>query len=185
MLDISRIDAGKIELRRRMIDVTQIVRDVAAVLQSQIDAKHQTLTLTLSESLPQVMGDINRLTQVFTNLLNNAHQYTPERGHITIMTEGDSDFLRIIIQDTGIGLSMEDQANLFTRFFRVQNNTTQQVAGTGLGLSITQSIVQLHQGKIEVSSTPGNGSTFTVHLPTVKHMKSLKAEKRQVEAALP
>ena len=180
MLDISRIDAGQIELRRKIVDVCPIVDDVVMLLQPQFDAKHQTLTLTCTKSLPSVMGDTDRLTQVFTNLLNNAHQYTPEGGHITILLQGDENFVSIAIHDTGIGLSSEEQANLFTRFFRAQNETAQHVAGTGLGLAITRSIVELHQGKIGVASTLGQGSTFTVHLPTANYIKKIQAIKQVV-----
>ena len=178
MLDVSRIDAGQIELRRKVADVYSIVSDVVMLLQAQFDAKHQTLTLTCTKALPPIMGDTDRLTQVFTNLLNNAHQYTPEGGHITVLLQGDENFVSIAIHDTGIGLSSEEQANLFTRFFRARNEMTQHIAGTGLGLAITRSIVELHQGKIAVASTLGQGSTFTVHLPTANYIKNIQATKQ-------
>lgn len=182
MLDISRIDANQTTLQRKMTDVSHVIRDVATLLQPQLNTKKQILTLALSEALPSIMGDTNRLTQVFTNLLHNAHQYTPEGGSISITTTNSADFVTITVQDTGIGLSIEDQANLFQRFFRSQNEVTQRISGTGLGLAITRSIVELHQGNITVSSSLGFGSAFTINLPTIDYMKRTRGVKKQAEA---
>jgi DNA-binding response OmpR family regulator len=112
-----------------------------------------------------VRGDSARIAQILANLLSNAHKYTPAGGTITVSAGRDGDFLRVNVADTGVGMSEEEQANLFTRFYRAKNSATQDAGGTGLGLSITRTLVEMHGGTITVQSTPGAGSTFSFTLP--------------------
>ncbi len=165
LLDVSRIEAGKIELQRQPVDVAQLVRRVSTTLRPQLEAKDQRLKLELAPTLPLISADGDRITQVLTNLLSNAHKYTPKGGHIVIAATHEPTQVRIEVQDTGIGLAAEEQAQLFTKFFRARNRTTQEVGGTGLGLAIVKSLVELHGGGVAVASTPGRGSTFSVTLP--------------------
>ncbi|PLS77685.1 MAG: hypothetical protein CYG59_22480, partial [Chloroflexi bacterium] len=165
LLDVSRIEAGKIELQRQPVDVAQLVRRVSTTLRPQLEAKDQRLKLELAPTLPLISADGDRITQVLTNLLSNAHKYTPKGGHIVIAATHEPTQVRIEVQDTGIGLAAEEQAQLFTKFFRARNRTTQEVGGTGLGLAIVKSLVELHGGGVAVASTPGCGSTFSVTLP--------------------
>jgi signal transduction histidine kinase len=167
LLDISRIEAGKIELQRSELDPAEVIRGVATLLRPQIEAKGQRLDLDLPHALPAVYGDAKRLAQVFTNLLGNAHKYTPAGGRISVTARSADGWLQIAVQDTGIGLSADDQTHLFTPFFRAHHPAAQAVGGTGLGLAITRSLIELHGGKISVASAPGRGSTFSVALPTV------------------
>jgi signal transduction histidine kinase len=165
LLDISRIEAGKVELKRTTLDLAHLIQEVATTLRPQIEARGQRLTLELAAALPTAWGDAKRVGQILTNLLSNAHKYTPPGGCITVTAEGEAGRVRIDVHDTGIGLSPEDQARLFTKFFRAQHAMTREVGGTGLGLAITRSLVELHGGAIAVTSTPGQGSTFSVTLP--------------------
>jgi PAS domain S-box-containing protein len=165
LLDIARIEAGRIELKRTPLDLVPLIQEVAHALRPQIEGKGQWLTLELAEALPAVAGDADRVRQILTNLLANALKYTPAGGCITITARGDAGCVRIAIQDTGIGVAPEDQAQLFTPFFRAQKDATQGVGGTGLGLAITQALVELHGGTITVTSVPGQGSTFSFTLP--------------------
>lgn len=171
LLDLSRIEAGHIELSRTMVRLEEIITGVVTLLQPQFKAKMQALTVSIDESLPTILGDSKRLRQVFTNLLTNANHYTPVGGCITITAQLDDSQVRVSVQDTGIGLSAYDQAHVFTRFFRAKNDVTETVEGTGLGLTISQSIVELHGGQITVSSVENKGSTFTILLPTIAEMK--------------
>jgi signal transduction histidine kinase len=168
LLDIARIEAGKVELRRTRLDLAGLIQEVAKALRPQIEAKGQRLTLDLAEALPAVTGNADRVTQILTNLLSNAHKYTPPAGSITITArgeEGEEGRVRVNVQDTGVGLSSDDQAQLFTKFFRAQHRTTAGVGGTGLGLAITRALVELHGGEITVTSTLGQGTTFGFTLP--------------------
>jgi signal transduction histidine kinase len=166
LLDIARLEAGTIALQRTVLDLVPLIQGVAGLLRPQFEANGQRLTLELAPALPAVWGDAARVTQILTNLLANAHKYTPPEGSITITARGEEGRVRVSVQDTGIGLSPEDQAQLFTPFFRAQHDTTQGVGGTGLGLAITRALVERHGGTITVTSTLGRGSTFSVTLPT-------------------
>jgi signal transduction histidine kinase/CheY-like chemotaxis protein len=165
LLDISRIEAGRVELRRKALDLPALIQQVADTMRPQLQAKRQKLTLDLPPNLPPVSGDSDRVIQILTNLVSNAHKYTPVEGSLTIAARDEGDHVRVDIADTGIGLSKEDQAQLFSKFFRAQNRATQEVSGTGLGLAITRSLIQLHGGDVWVESAPGKGSTFSFTLP--------------------
>jgi signal transduction histidine kinase len=164
LLDIARIEAGKVELKRTTLDLARLIQEVATVLHPPIEAKGQRLTLELAAALPTTSGDAERVRQILTNLLSNAHKYTPPGGCITVAARREAGRVRIDVHDTGIGLSPEEQARLFTKFFRAQHPMTREVGGTGLGLAITRSLVELHGGAITVTSVPGQGSTFSVTL---------------------
>ena len=120
-----------------------------------------------------VSGDIERLTQVFTNLLSNANKYTPIGGNVTINTRQKGNRIRVDVKDTGIGLSEEDQKKLFTKFFRSQDSEAQNISGAGLGLWISKSLVEMHGGNISFTSVLDKGSTFTILLP-LEHDAPLK-----------
>jgi PAS domain S-box-containing protein len=165
LLDIARIEAGKIELQPMALDLVPLIQEVAQALRPQFEAKGQWLTIELAEGLPAVVGDGDRVRQILTNLLSNALKYTPSGGHITITASCEAGCVRVAVQDTGIGLAPEEQAQLFTPFFRAQHDATQGVSGTGLGLTITRALVELQGGAITVSSVCGHGSTFSFTLP--------------------
>jgi len=165
LLDISRIEAGRIGLHRTALDLARLVRGVVSSFRPLIDTKRQVLTVEIDDALPAVWGDQDRVTQILTNLVSNAHKYTPAGGHITIAAQPENGSVRVDIRDTGIGLSPEEQAQLFTKFFRGQNRASQGVGGTGLGLVITRALVELHGGQMTVSSAPDRGSTFSFTLP--------------------
>ncbi len=171
LLDVARIEAGHIELQRTYIEVEPIIKNVMELLYPKFRAKQQTLNYRHTSSLPPVLGDANRLQQVFTNLLANATQYTPEQGTVTITTEADKQYIHIDIQDTGIGLSREEQAHIFDKFYRAKNGQTEFTVGAGLGLTISRSIIEAHGGRIEVTSALGQGSTFRISLPTIAELR--------------
>jgi signal transduction histidine kinase len=172
LLDMSRLETDRLELKRTTLDLGRLIREVASSLRPQIEAKEQRLTLHLAEELPAVSGDDDRVTQILTNLLSNAHKYTPPGGSITITARGEAGHVRVSVQDTGIGLAPDDQARLFTKFFRAQNRGTQGISGTGLGLAITRALVELHGGEITVTSALGQGSTFSFTLPAMSESEA-------------
>jgi signal transduction histidine kinase len=165
LLDISRIEAGRIDLRCSTLDLGALVTTAATALRPQIDAHHQLLDLAVPDTLPNVWGDADRVLQILTNLLSNASKYTPDGGQLRIRAEPHEDMIAVSVSDTGVGMSPEELSRLFTRFYRVNNELTSEITGTGLGLAITRSLVEMHGGTITVSSTPGAGSVFTFTLP--------------------
>jgi PAS domain S-box-containing protein len=160
LLDISKIEAGKIDLEPKPMDMAEALRDVIEFHRKQIESRGLTLFEAIPPGLPWVKADRARITQVLNNLVSNAYKYTPGGGSITISTVPDGDYLEIVVADTGVGISKEDLKKLFTKFFRAKNPATKGTSGTGLGLAIVKSIVEKHQGEIWVESEPGKGSSF-------------------------
>ena len=174
LLDISRIESGRIRLEFKSVSVEKVIEDALWTTRRQIEAKQQTLETDIPSDLPLVRGDQDRLVQILTNLVSNAWKYTSEGGHITIRaqrwldeqdTERQNGFVLCSVADTGIGMSPEDQERLFTKYFRADNPDVLSVAGTGLGLVITKSLVELQGGEIWVESEVGRGSTFSFTIP--------------------
>jgi len=164
LLDLSRIESGKVELEVKVVSIPQLVDQVTTTLQKEFADRGMTLTIDVPGDLPEIFGDPGRITQILTNLLSNAYKYTREGG-ATVRARVEDSFLRIDVIDTGVGISAQDQALLFTRFFRAEDDLVRQQTGTGLGLNITKSLVELHGGEIRVASEPGKGSTFSFTLP--------------------
>jgi signal transduction histidine kinase len=170
LLDISRIESGKTTLELQPVNLSQIINQVINEhLQGLIqhDDKPIDVTTEISDTLPMVSVDPDRITQILTNLLDNAFHYTPADGNISVATRTNGSYVAISISDTGIGISKENQEKIFDRFFRVEDSEIQEVPGTGLGLAIVRSLVEMHGGQIDVESTLGKGSTFTFTVPVV------------------
>jgi PAS domain S-box-containing protein len=167
LLDISRMESGKVEITRAPIDLLRLLTTCAATFRPQIEQKRQRLTLEGDAVLPPVSGDADRVLQIITNLVSNAHKYTPLGGHITVTARHEGTMVRVSVRDTGVGMSAEEQAQLFTRFFRGKGRAAQDAGGTGLGLVIVRSLVDLHGGELRVTSAPGEGTTITFTLPVI------------------
>ena len=133
VLDLSRIEAGRLELHRTALDLAPVVDEAAAALRPQIAEKGQRLTVDVPADLPAVLGDGERVTQVLTNLLSNAHKYTPPGGSIGVVARRDGNRVRVEVRDTGVGLTPYERSRLFTRFFRARNATAQEAGGHGAG----------------------------------------------------
>jgi PAS domain S-box-containing protein len=164
LLDISRIESGKVELDVQVVSIPEIVERVAQSLRREFEDRGLTLTLALPPDLPEIFGDPGRIAQILINLLSNAYKYTPQGG-ATVRARVVRNFLQIDVIDTGVGISASDREKLFTRFFRAEDTAVRQQPGTGLGLNITKSMVEMHGGEIRVESEPGMGTTFSFTLP--------------------
>jgi PAS domain S-box-containing protein len=163
ILDVSRIESQQLEIRTEPIDLAAVLEDV--LLTFRVMAKNKGLTLRQEVAkLPKVLGDASRLVQVFSNLVSNAIKYTP-KGEVGIKAIVTGDRVEVVVHDSGIGLTQEEQGQLFTKFFRGQNSVVADSGGTGLGLVIAKAIVERHQGTIDVESRPGEGTRFRVVLP--------------------
>ena len=164
LLDVARLEAGKVDVHPRLFDLSEVVGEVAALMAPGLAEKSQRLDLDLPPSLPRALADPRQVRRIVTNLLTNAHQYTDAGGSIGIAVRADGASLHLAVSDTGRGMTPEDVQHAFDRFVRRDEGGV----GTGLGLSIVKSLVELQGGSIEVDSTLGQGTTFTVHLPAEK-----------------
>jgi signal transduction histidine kinase len=165
LLDVSRLEAGQIKLDRESFNLALAAENVGEGFGPQIASKGQTLHLDLPLDLPRAWADPERIAQVIANLISNAHKYTPQGGSITVRLAQEGDHLHLSVIDTGVGLSPDERAHLFTKFYRVDKVASRQAGGTGLGLAITRALVELHGGTIGVESAEGRGSTFSFTLP--------------------
>ncbi|MDX1688251.1 MAG: GAF domain-containing protein [Candidatus Promineifilaceae bacterium] len=170
LLDISRIETGKTQLKLQPVDISQLVSDVVndhmqgRIQHEKIDIKVMT---SIAPSLPLANADPDKVTRILTNLVDNALNYTPAGGEVEIEAQANGDYVSISVRDTGIGISEENQAKVFDRFYRVEESEVQDIPGTGLGLSIVSSLVEMHGGEMSLTSRLGEGSTFTFSLPLV------------------
>ncbi len=163
LLDVSRIESGKIELKKDMVEIRKIIRERASFFQTQT-SKHKII-LQFPEYPTFVLGDNSRLTQVIHNLLDNAIKYSPNGGNIWARVMDKMEDIIIEIQDQGVGIPPEHLPHIFDRFYRIDSSLRKSTSGTGLGLSIVKSIIEAHNGKISVTSKVGEGTTFIIKLP--------------------
>jgi two-component system NtrC family sensor kinase len=164
LLDLGRIEAGA-AFEFSQIEMSAVIIETVETLRGHALAKQQWLQMSVPPKLPPVLGNRRRIGQVVSNLVGNAIKYTPQGGDIRIWAEEHNNQILVAVEDTGIGISAEDQARLFEKFYRVRSKDTEDIPGTGLGLAITKSIVEKHDGRIWVNSELGKGSTFTFLLP--------------------
>jgi signal transduction histidine kinase/ActR/RegA family two-component response regulator len=166
VLDLSRIEAGRIDLELASVEVAEILRDVTQLMNVQAELKGLSLSLELGPDLPRrVQSDATRLRQVLVNLLGNAIRFTARGGVRVVASRAPSDRLAISVVDTGPGLSAEQLPRIFEPFVQGDSSTTRTHGGTGLGLTISAALVELMGGSLSVDSAPGTGSTFRVELP--------------------
>lgn len=169
ILEISRIDTGRLELKPRPSSLHQITQLAIASLRAMAEQHGLTLECRPADPVPPVLTDPDRIVQVLINLITNAIRYTPQGGHVLVSTGQERadgrDWAIVTVRDTGIGIPEDELPHIFERFFRGERPCMMQIPGTGLGLAIAKEIVELHGGRITVESRLDEGSTFTVWLP--------------------
>ncbi len=164
LLDIARIESGRITMEQRAIPVQELFSTVQEAVHPQLEAKHLRYTVDL-DGVKELAGDPQHLQRVFINLLSNAVKYTPDGGAIRVGLSRDGASVVATVSDTGCGIAPEDLPRLFQEFYRANDPINQQVRGTGLGLALVKRIVEAHRGHIWVTSEKGKGSVFHVSLP--------------------
>jgi PAS domain S-box-containing protein len=177
LLDLERMESEGLALDLRPTSLSDVVAEVTLAMHRQIEAKGQVLTVDVPSNMPKAMVDRDRMIQVVTNLLSNAHKYSPDGAQIAISGQHENGHLMIQVRDAGIGISATDQRRLFTRFFRTDDAVLTQESGTGLGLAICHEIIKRHHGEIRVESEVGKGSTFRLVLPVDASIKGKAQEK--------
>ena len=171
LLDLSRIETSSSEINFENVILSGLLQYAIATVEGQVTAKQLDLTLDVADNLLKVWGNAQRLKQMIRNLLDNAIQFTPERGQIHVTLRSYTDLVMLQIQDDGIGIPLEDQPHIFDKFYRAES-VREDYNGSGLGLAIVKSILDRHNGRIWVQSEYGCGSTFTVLLPAVERARS-------------
>ena len=182
VLDMSKIEAGELELSPAEFNLEQMLQKVITVISYRVNEKRQKFTVNVDGNVPRfVIGDDQRLTQIITNLLANASKFTPEEGeiHLGVSMLGDENGvseIRVEVADSGIGISAEQQSKLFQSFKQAESGISREYGGTGLGLAISKRLVEMMEGRIWVESEKGKGSRFifTAKVPNgVKNLRSL------------
>lgn len=165
ILDLSKIEAGKIKLVKERVDISPLFSEVIATFTLDAAKKRIQFENQIRAPLPEVFVDPNRIMQILANLASNALKYTKEGGKITLTAEQKKDGLEISVADTGIGIAPQYLDKIFDRFERIPNLSIPGTGGTGLGLTICKELLKLHDGKIWVESEVDKGSKFTFSLP--------------------
>ncbi len=175
ILDLTKIEAGKLSWHMSTVSLNEIITTSVSGIQSLVDNKSLILSVKVSDKLPLLFGDRDRIIQVFTNILSNAIKFTPQGGKIEITAHHEQfpqSRISVAISDTGVGIPLEDQELIFEKFRRSDDALTNNSQGTGLGLTISRQIVEYHGGEIWVKSKPSQGSTFTFTLPLDRQRKT-------------
>jgi signal transduction histidine kinase len=165
LLDLARSDAGKLRIDPEPTPVRPLAQRVGRQIRPEFEEKDQKLTVSVEKDVPDVRADADRIGQVLSNLLTNAHKYAPEGAKVRLTASKVGNEVEFAVSDNGPGLEQEELEHVFERFWRAQSGETQAVGGTGLGLAIAKSLVELHGGVISATSTPGKGATFRFVLP--------------------
>ena len=188
ILDMSKIEANKLEIQHDEFDFCNIVKDIETIIDVKVKEKEQVLLVDVSENVPKrLIGDELRLVQVINNLLSNAIKFTPEKGLIRVSFDamdmsGDDLFIEARVRDSGIGISDEQKKRLFDSFEQANGSIARKFGGTGLGLSISKNIVELMGGTIDVISELGQGSEFVFTVKMKKAQENIDTEAAQAES---
>jgi len=171
VLDLAKVEAGKIDLRSEPLDLGRLIGEVRDVLRTVASKKRIRVELDADAAVENIDGDPSKIKQILYNYLSNALKFTPEDGHVHVRyrAEGGEHF-RLDVEDDGIGIKPEDYNRLFVEFQQLDASTTKRYQGTGLGLALTKRLTEALGGRVEVRSTPGNGSCFSAILPRVLHL---------------
>ena len=166
LLDLSRIESGRIKLKKENVNLVDVIKKSVETIEKQAEEKHLELKMRLPESIPCVIADSDKMTQVIINLLSNAIKYT-QQGEVAISAQRKNGSVTVEVSDTGIGIAKEDIPNIFEKFQRIEKPGI-EAKGTGLGLSIVKALVEAHGGEVFVESELGRGSRFGFRLPSQK-----------------
>jgi two-component system cell cycle sensor histidine kinase PleC len=167
LLDLSKIEAGKMELRETAVSLPALIADCVRLVRGRAASARVRLRVETRDTVPELRGDQRLLKQILLNLLSNAVTFTPQRGTVTVgVRTGDGDGVELYVADTGIGMTEKEIGVALTRFGQTDGMLAQQHHGTGLGLPLARSLAELHGGGLDIRSAPGSGTVVTVTLPS-------------------
>jgi signal transduction histidine kinase len=166
VLDVSKVEFGKVELLEETVDVMAIIEACIRLMRERADTAGIRLVQELPRALPQIQADSRRLKQILLNLLSNAVKFTPPGGRVTIRARDGADGLRLVVEDSGIGIAPADLEKALRPFGQIDSRLARKYQGTGLGLPLARSMTELHGGELILESAPGRGTTATVWLPS-------------------
>jgi signal transduction histidine kinase len=182
LLTLSDLESGKVQMSRQPVEAGQLIQRVLEVFWDQAAKKQVELSQTIAPGLPPLSGDLDRLQQLFINLVDNAVKYTPSGGRVTISAtrltrdNGTEPRVEIAVSDTGPGIPEKDLPRLTERFYRVDKTRSRDMGGTGLGLAIVKHLVHAHKGELKIESVLRKGTTIRVSLPTTDPPPNHKAD---------
>jgi two-component system phosphate regulon sensor histidine kinase PhoR len=179
ILDFARLEAGRRTFHFETIDLLGVVRDALETFGPRLDHQGFKLVLDLPDNLPPVRGDAIALSHCLLNLLDNAVKYSKTLRELRVAAESRDGEVLVSVTDRGIGIAPEDQRRVFEKFVRLETGLVHDVKGAGLGLSLVDQIVRAHDGRVEVHSKLGEGSTFTIVLPIAGGAEAARAEPRR------
>jgi signal transduction histidine kinase len=165
ILDLSKIESGKMELRMRNITLQNTLETLKNEMIPIINKRKQNLELIIQDELPPVRADKDKIRQVLINLLSNATKFTPDGGHLRVEVVREDNWCRVSVIDNGIGIRKKDQKIIFQSFRQIDSPLSREAGGTGLGLAIAKQIIEKHGGQLWVKSEYGKGSQFHFTLP--------------------
>jgi len=171
LLEINRMEAGKIAQKMEPVQLTDIIRKILDFMKHEAEKKNITIIDKLPENLPLIQADKRDMEKLFTNLITNAIKYSTEDGDVTLEGEVEGSYVCYRVKDAGIGISPENLDHIFDDFYRADDERVRKITGTGLGLTIAKKIVNSHFGRIEVESKVGQWSSFSVCLPCEERKK--------------
>ncbi|MGE5516099.1 MAG: nitrate- and nitrite sensing domain-containing protein [Bacteroidota bacterium] len=168
ILDVARLEVGRVVLREECIDPTALVLSCTAMVRERAETGRVSVDADLPASTPQLWGDPRRLKQVLVNVLGNAVKFTPPGGKVTIAIHSDADGMSIVVADTGIGIAPEDLAKVMAPFGQVDSGMARRYDGSGLGLPLSRKLIDLHDGTLDLQSQVGEGTVVTLHFPATR-----------------
>jgi signal transduction histidine kinase len=167
LLDVAKIESGHVFQQQVVHSLQTTLAATVELLQPKAQKQGISLKLEVQSDLPLIQADPRSMEEVFTNLLSNAINYSPDGGIVAVSAVSQGGYLEVCVSDTGIGIAHDEISKIFERFYRVKHPQTRNVIGTGLGLAIVKGVIEAHRGSIKVESEPGVGTTFRVSLPVI------------------
>ncbi|MDK2836181.1 MAG: two-component system, OmpR family, sensor histidine kinase ResE [Thermosediminibacterales bacterium] len=169
LLDLALLESGKVQWEMKPISLPEITKRVIDKMKALADNRNIKIINNINDNLSLAYGNEDRIEQVLINLISNAINFTPEKGTVTVFSEEMEQYIKISVQDTGIGIPKEDIENIWQRFHKVDKSRTRKTGGTGLGLAIVKNIIEVHGGEVSAESSPGKGSIFSFTLPKMQN----------------
>jgi signal transduction histidine kinase len=173
LLDVARIESGQGVQQQVPLGLGAVLDETVELMRSKAADQGISLRLEVQSELPPILADSRSMEEVFTNLISNAINYSPDGGTVIVSAKSHGDYLEVRVSDTGVGIPAEELSKIFDKFYRIKQPQTRKVIGTGLGLAIVRGIIEAHRGSIEVESEPGVGSIFRVLFPTISEGASI------------